>query len=241
MNTDACIKQKITKEELLDHLPNYWKIAIPDIVERTYWDLIVKAINNTIQAGGLVIPGLPTIFKAYETFNHDTFKLLLIGQDPYPTLGDANGYAFWSNARIPAKSYIRMLEELEDEYGPGSVRVMRNGNLAHWRDQGVFMMNSALTLPKIPGQSNINHQSLWKAFTREIIEYLDKHFTFATLAMGRVSYEFADMVNINQGLVIKTGHPSPLNTRVPFLGTGCFRRCNELLVKNEILPIRWTI
>ena len=241
MNDPGCIKRRITKDELLSYLPRYWKIAIPDITERSYWDLIVKAINETINAGGLVIPSLPTIFKAYETFNHDTFKLLLIGQDPYPTLGDANGYAFWSNAKIPAKSYMRMLEELSEEYGVNSVRIMKNGNLAHWRDQGVFMMNSALTIPMIPGRMNINHQSVWKAFTREIIEYLDKNFTFVTLAMGKISYEFADMVVINQGFVVKTGHPSPLNTRIPFIGTGCFRRCNDFLVKNEMLPIRWTI
>ena len=77
MNTDACIKKEITKDELLSYLPKYWKIAIPDITERSYWDLIVKAINKTVQAGGMVIPGLPTIFKAYETFNHDTFKTLM--------------------------------------------------------------------------------------------------------------------------------------------------------------------
>lgn len=241
MSSSAYFKEETTKEKLLSYLPEYWKTAIPTIVEQSYWDDILKSINDAIKEKGLVIPGLNTIFKAFETFDPENFKLLLIGQDPYPTIGDANGYAFWSNARTPAKSYERMLDELGDEFGSETIKKMRSGDLSHWRDQGVFMMNSALTLPKVPGRRDVNHRNVWKPFTKDIIDYLDNHFTFATLAMGKVSYEFADMIIENKGLVVKTGHPSPLNTRIPFIGTGCFRRCNELLMKNEILPVRWTI
>ena len=241
MSTNAYLKQEITKESFLSHLPEYWKIAIPDICERDYWDVIIDSINSTIKENGMVIPGINLIFKAFETFDPDNFKILLIGQDPYPTIGCANGYAFWSNAKVPAKSYERLLEELGDEYGYELIKKMSSGDLSHWRDQGIFMMNSALTLPKVPGRQNMDHRNVWKPFTKEIIDYLDTHFTFVTLAMGKVSYEFADMINENKMLVVKTGHPSPLNTRIPFLGTGCFRKCNELLMRNEMLPIRWTI
>lgn len=234
------VSEKITKEELLEYLPQKWKTLIPSITLRSYWDTIIKGINASIKKSYYAMPALNNIFNSLKFPGTSNFRVLIIGQDPYPTPGMSTGYAFsvMSGKRI-SKSLENMFKEIDREYGSNMYDDLKfDGDLTSWMKQGVMLLNTCLTI----GTHNTSHKGIgWEQFTKEIIGYLDKHFTFVTLALGNPAQAMAENIVNNKKLIVKTGHPSPLNTVHPFYGCGCFSKCNQLLRNEKLLPIKWTI
>lgn len=234
----------ITKDELLDLLDERWFILIDGLRDRNYWDMIVGGINKSIENGFSIIPEKVNIFRALNTLRLDKFRVLLIGQDPYPTIGNANGYSFSANplrGRIPP-SLDNIFNEIDRSYGSTTMR--NNGNLSKWVDQGVLLLNSYLTIGTKTGIKKINdsHRSIgWGEFTSEIIRYLDSKYKFVTLALGKEAQKISSIISENRSLIIEAPHPSPMNTARPFIGCDCFVKCNDLLIRNELSPIKWTI
>lgn len=233
------ITEEITKEELLEQLDDKWRAMIPGIDERKYWDSIVEGINESIENKHFVMPGLNKIFAALNDIDLSSFRVLMIGQDPYPTPGMATGHAFSvkDGKFIPA-SLKNIFAEIDRCYDSTlATDRQTEGDLSLWTEQGVLLLNSVLTI----GVGRYQHLSIgWKNFTNEIVSYLDKNYTFVTIALGSDAQKVADRLERNEHLVVKAGHPSPLNTTHPFLGCDCFVRCNKLLRANKLLPIRWT-
>ena len=128
-----------------------------------------------------------------------------------------------------------VVEEIKDEYG--LVNSPPNGCLVPWEDEGVLLLNSVLTLNA--GQSNSHKNIGWEEFTSSVIKYIDNHNTCVFLAWGRNAQSLCE-ANVSINSVLTAGHPSPLNTTNPFRGCNCFRECNEILMQNKKLPVRWT-
>ena len=206
---------------LLDLLPQQWKIALPCAKER------LAAINLADE----FIPAKNLIFKALE-FPIPKIKVCIVGQDPYPNPSHAMGLAFSvPNTVVKLPPTLRnIFKELETDLGV----INQSGDLSKWQDQGVLLLNRVLTTS--PGISQGHKDLGWDKFTEEIIRYLAaKHIVF--LLWGRSSGALAPFI-AEENLI--TGvHPSPLSAYRGFFGSKPFSEINSRLNRMGISEIDW--
>lgn len=169
-------------------------------------------------------PSSELVFKVFET-PPKSVKVLLLGQDPYPTAGDAMGLAFSVNRndKLP-KSLQNMFKELNNDLGI----VRTSGDLSDWQSQGVFLLNRFLTTPI--GEP-LGHQKLgWDLLTDKVITHL-AGLNVLALLMGKTAEQFAPMFK----RAVITPHPSPLSAYRGFFGSRPFSKLNSMLDE----PIKW--
>lgn len=169
-------------------------------------------------------PSKTQVFRVFET-NPEEVKVVLVGQDPYPTPGDANGLAFAvdRSSNLP-RSLLNLFKELHDDLGISR----NNGDLSDWQQQGVFLINRVLTVPI--GNANGHRDIGWESFTEKIIKYLASQNTIGVL-LGKSAQELAPHF---KEFVIAP-HPSPLSAYRGFFGSKIFSKINKLLDE----PINW--
>lgn len=169
-------------------------------------------------------PNPQDVFKVFET-SPNSIKVLIVGQDPYPTFGDAMGLAFSvkRNEKLP-KSLQNMFKELNSDLG-----IYRtSGDLSDWQSQGVFLLNRYLTAPI---GKPLGHQKLgWELLTDSVISYLSKQ-NVAALLMGKSAADYAPLFKN----VVITPHPSPLSAHRGFFGSKPFSKLNAMIDR----PIKW--
>jgi uracil-DNA glycosylase len=174
--------------------------------------------------------------RALET-SMDDVKVLVIGQDPYPTKNVAIGLAFAVDLEVDPKlprSLQNILKEVKDDLGG---RVRRGGDLSKWADQGVMLLNRHLTTPVgRPG----GHESLgWARFTNRVVEELVKRqgHKLVVLLWGKQAAEVEPLLVGAQ--VFKSAHPSPLSAARGFFGSKPFSKTNEALASVGRKPVKW--
>ncbi len=169
-------------------------------------------------------PSIDKVFKVFET-DPALIKVVLVGQDPYPTLGDANGLAFSVNRNYDLpKSLQNLYKELESDLGI----IRTSGDLSDWQAQGVFLINRVLTVPI--GNSNGHKQIGWESFTEEIIRYLAQQGAVGLL-LGNSAKALAPYFKE----FVAATHPSPLSAYRGFFGSKIFSNVNSKLAT----PINW--
>lgn len=206
---------------LQQYLPQPW-LKIVDL------DLL-KSIEKQLDKDFLPEPR--NVFKAL-TLSPEKVKVLILGQDPYPNADHAMGLAFSVNKTVsvlPA-SLKNIFKELESDMGV----VRTNGDLSDWVDQGVLLLNTALTFN--PTQPRKHLSISWDLFTKSIIEYVGSNGAVGVLwgnhAIAMKDYFLADRV-------ITSVHPSPLSAYKGFFGSKPFSRVNQILTKEGISEIKW--
>lgn len=193
-------------------------------------EAILSAFKSVSQ--GEYIPAVNRILAPLSS-PLDDVKVVIVGQDPYPSADNADGYAFSVRPEVsplPA-SLVNIFKELESDLG---IPAPSNGNLERWSRQGVLLINRTLTT--IPGESHSHQRSGWMEITEVIIREVASRGTVAILWGGnaqQMSYYFED------SLVIKSAHPSPLSAYRGFFGSKPFSRCNEMLEVAGKTAITW--
>lgn len=232
------ITSDISKDTLLKELKREWFERIPGLETKAYWNTIVEGINSSRALGHPAMPSLNRVFEALNRFDERKFRVLIIGQDPYPTVGVPNGLAFASNRDTPIQKSLRTIfKEIDDEYDSDMVdNNEENGSLLPWVQQGVMLLNTVLTI----GVDYYPHKTIgWQSFTNDVIDWLDAHFKFVTIAMGADARCIAqEHITENANLIVITKHPAVRDNT--FSGCGCFIECNRKLIENSLLPIKWT-
>lgn len=138
----------------------------------------------------------------FLTIDPQSIKVVILGQDPYPTKGVANGYAFAVNSYAPIpKSLQNIFQEIKATFG----KVITDRTLKHWTNQGVLLLNTSLTT--LINQPNA-HQSIWKDFTLNLIKWLDSNIKLIWVLWGNEAKKYLPLLH-NQ--VIYDAHPSPLS------------------------------
>ena len=178
---------------------------------------VVESVQN-------FAPAKENIFKAFQVVP-SSIKVVIVGQDPYPTAGDATGLAFSvnRNQNLP-KSLQNLFKELKSDLGVNRI----NGDLTDWQSQGVFLINRVLTVPI--GDANGHRNSGWEEFTEKIIGYLGERGAVGLL-MGKSAEEVGKYFEKK----VVTAHPSPLSAYRGFFGSKPFSGVNALLDT----PIKW--
>ena len=223
-----------TKEELLELIPQSWKMVLQQELTKPYWDDIIKALNKSDK----FFPPFKDIFNALCDVTPDGVKVVMIGQDPYPTQGVAHGYSFSvrKDTDIPA-SLKNIFKELGLEYK--TKFSPSNGDLRRWEKDGVLLLNSILTVEE---HTPLAHKGIgWENFTKAILQYLATKKNVVFLTLGTKSRDVIKDLSIDQKQIVSAGHPSPRNLSNTFIGSDCFIRVNEILLSKNILPVRWLL
>lgn len=224
------------REKLYDMLvPSGWAVPLRTFIKSDDFSDILKALHEQSLDGKKFTPKLSEIFRAFTECPYDKLKIVIIGQDPYPQLGVADGIAFSCSKEDyiqPSLQHVigELKRTLGDEY-------QENKDLIGWSRQGVLLINSALTTSVgTPG----THQLLWRPFIGFLIDHLvwngpRKAYVF----LGKKAQDFSDLVPDNN-LKIKLPHPvsASYNNEV-WDGKGMFLRLNEYCEENFGTKIKW--
>lgn len=206
-------------------------------------DAVAARIDREITAGTAITPTPDQVFAALTLTPLAQTRVVMLGQDPYPTPGDAHGLAFSyvGDRRLPASLKVILAEMAEN---CGCV-MPRTGDLSHWARQGVLLLNTALTTPA--GRSGAHLRIGWDALTDEVIATLARRersivfMLWGARAMARAEQVEAEQGDDTRHLVLTCGHPSPLNRKRDFRGNRHFAAANEWLARNGQPPIDWCL
>ena len=193
-----------------------------------------------------VFPGKNEFYKMFRIFKElqpSNIKVIIIGQDPYPD-GTGTGYSFCNNGKLPSgmsPSLRNILKEIENNDTEKDKLVIDEMDLQRWVDQGVFLVNSFLTVRKgEPGS-----HTFWAPFTKYWITQLNSYNNIVWLMWGRKSQEYIELIKNDTHEIIKSSHPSPLGANKSsedspaFLGSKCFEKVNNALWIRENKLIKW--
>lgn len=181
-------------------------------------------------------PAPEHVFAALELTQPEDVRVVILGQDPYPTPGHAHGLAFSvePHVRPLPRSLVNMFREMEDDQGGART----SGDLRDWARQGVLLLNTALTVPE--GQVDGHRRIGWQHLTAQVLDRVVERPTAFVLWGKRAQEVAARAVTCEEPhLMIRSAHPSPLSARRGFFGSRPFGRVNDWLAARGERPIDW--
>lgn len=214
-----------------------WKQALWSEFEQGYFDQIKQRIFIAKNSGMTVYPPGGLIFNAFDLTPLNKVKVVIIGQDPYHGPGEAMGLSFSvpRGVRIPP-SLRNIFKELHADIG---ISIPDHGDLTQWAEQGVLLLNAMLTVEhKNPG----SHKSIgWQRFTNAVISTISQEREGVVfLLWGKFAQQKATFIDSTKHHVLTAAHPSPL-ARNAFADCKHFSKTNELLIKQNLSPIDWSL
>ena len=215
-----------------------WKNVLKAEFNKPYFLEIVTFLKMEKATGKTVYPPGSLIFNAFNSTPFENVKVVLLGQDPYHGPGQAHGLSFSVPDGIPPPpSLMNIFKEMQADLG---VPFPRSGNLQHWANRGVLLLNASLT---VRAQEPMSHSRMgWSEFTNAAISKLsDQRKNLVFLLWGKFAQEKQALIDETKHLVLKAAHPSPLSAHNGFLGCRHFSKTNEYLVSNKTDPIDWTL
>jgi uracil-DNA glycosylase len=213
-----------------------WKKVLSEQFDKPYFRDLTSFVKSEYLAGG-VYPPPKFIFRAFELTPFDQVKVVILGQDPYHGVGQANGLCFAVNqgVRLPP-SVKNIYKEIETDLGHKSS--YPQGDLEGWANQGVLLLNATLTVKdKDPG----SHQKKgWEDFTDSVIKQLsDQKENLVFILWGAYAQKKGAVIDESKHFVIKSPHPSPFSAYNGFFGSKPFSKCNGYLESKKIKSIDW--
>ena len=216
-----------------------WLAVLKDEFEKDYMKSLKSFLVAEKEKGFQVYPKGADIFNALNTTPFDKVKVVILGQDPYHGANQAHGLSFSVQKGITVPPSLKNIyKELETDI-EGFV-MPQHGNLTHWAEQGVLLLNATLTVRASEAGSHQNKG--WEIFTDEIIKALSekrKHIVF--LLWGKYAQQKASLIDQQKHYVLTAAHPSPFSAHTGFLGSKHFSKTNQLLIQNNLTPIDWKI
>lgn len=195
----------------------------------------LPAIQSVIDTEtGRVLPPAHQVFAALERVAPAQVRVVILGQDPYPTPGHAHGFAFSASAAthpLP-RSLANIFKEMRSDLGAAPAQA----DLRFWADQGVLLLNTALTVRA--GHPGSHAKLGWDHLTRQVLDHLSDT-PRAYLLWGAHAQKAARDVDPGPNLKIETAHPSPLSARRGFFGSRPFSRVNAWLQDHGHQAIKW--
>ena len=215
-----------------------WFQALEKEFQQPYFKELIHVVGAEYKAKpGAVFPAQGQVFRAFELCPLTDVKVVVLGQDPYPTRGHAHGLCFSveDSVRPFPKSLQNVFKEIERDLG---IAFPENGNLERWAKQGVLLLNTVLTVQE--GQPESHSKLGWEKFTDAVIKQLAMNREGVVyLLWGKKAEEKAKVVKASANLVLTAPRPSPLSAYRGFLGCGHFSKANSYLEGLGRKPIAW--
>ncbi len=182
-----------------------------------------------------ILPPEAQRFAALDACAPNDVRVVILGQDPYPTPGHAHGLSFSVEPEVRPlpRSLTNIYKELQEEFGA----VPPNGDLRFWARQGVLLLNTALSVPA--GNAGAHAKLGWSKLTAQVLEALSDQ-PRAFILWGGHAQKFAPHIQGDDHLILTSAHPSPLSARRGFFGSRPFSRVNDWLKARGETPINWT-
>jgi uracil-DNA glycosylase len=221
----------------LDHFPAAWQPLLPPEVVGQVLPALAARLGEAEAAGVQILPPRPQWFRALDMLTPDAVRVVILGQDPYPTPGNANGLAFSvTPGTEPPRSLKNMFQELESDLG---VPRPASGDLSGWAAQGVLLLNTTLTVQA----DNANSHSTWgwEPITDALIRGLSaSEQGLVFILWGNNARKKAALIDRSRHLVLESAHPSPLSARRGFFGSRPYSQANAWLARQGVPAINWT-
>lgn len=216
-----------------------WKKLLAGEFEAPYMTGLRAFLEQEKKAGKVIYPPGPEIFNALNSTPLPRVKAVILGQDPYHGPGQAHGLCFSVRRGVqPPPSLQNIFRELHSDLG---IAIPRHGELTHWAEQGVLLLNSVLTVEA--GQAGSHQNRGWEIFTDAVIRVLNEqreHLVF--LLWGSYAQKKGRIIDTNRHLVLKAAHPSPLSAnRGGWFGNHHFSKANHYLELHGKEPIDWSL
>ena len=223
----------------LSTFPNEWNEFLKEEKNLPYFKELLNSLDSYYKTEEIT-PKIDRVYYALSLLNPKDVKVIILGQDPYPTLNVANGLAFSVSKNTPIPQSLKNIyKELNIEYGYKIPQT--NGDLTDWAKQGVLLLNTSLTT--IVGKPNSMKKIGWQIFTNHLIEKLSSlnDHKRVYLLFGNEAIKKENLLNKENSLIIKCVHPSPLSASRGFFNSNCFKKVNELLKESNLKEIDWQI
>jgi uracil-DNA glycosylase len=213
-----------------------WKKALASEFEKDYFKQLTDFVRSEYMSGKTIYPEPKNIFNAFNLCPLNNVKVVIIGQDPYHEPGQAHGLCFSVQKGIELPpSLVNIYKEIEQDIGHKSIT---NGDLSDWARQGVLLLNSTLTVLAHVAASHSGHG--WETFTDAVIKAVNENRkNVVYMLWGSFAQKKADFVDMQNNLILKSAHPSPLSAYRGFFGNHHFSRANEYLQQYGESPINW--
>ncbi|MFH7347652.1 uracil-DNA glycosylase [Acinetobacter variabilis] len=226
---------KLNKVQLDDS----WKYGLSEFLLSPKMDALKTFLIEEKKADKVIYPPNHLIFNALNTTPLDRVKVVIIGQDPYHGPNQAHGLSFSVQKGVALPPSLRnIFHELHNDLG---VKIPKHGDLTHWAEQGVLLLNAVLTVEA--AQPTSHQKRGWEEFTDHIIDVLNEqreHIVF--ILWGAYAQRKGQRIDQNKHLVLKAAHPSPLSAnRGGFFGCKVFSKTNNYLKQHGIEPIDWQL
>ncbi|GIZ15587.1 uracil-DNA glycosylase [Capnocytophaga catalasegens] len=213
-----------------------WKTYLQDEFEKPYFHNLVQFVKEEYSTHACYPKGR-RIFAAFDHCTFDNIKVVIIGQDPYHGVNQANGLCFSVYDTIPhPPSLVNIFREIEQDLG---IPYPQSGNLERWADQGVLLLNATLTVRA--GEAGSHQNKGWETFTDAVIKSVSQHCEKVVfLLWGGYAKKKSILIDSNKHCILTAGHPSPLSANRGFwFGNKHFSKTNDYLLSVGKKPIQW--
>ena len=214
-----------------------WKRLLDDEINKDYYIKLLEWVKNEYRYKH-IFPKREDVFNALVFTSYENTKTVILGQDPYPNIGQGMGLSFSVNVGVPLpKSLQNIFTELQSDLG---YKIPKHGSLQKWAEQGVLLLNTSLTVEEKKPNSHQNKG--WEIFTDKIISLVNaKTDPVAFILWGNNARSKKKLITNPHHLIIESAHPSPLSASRGFFGSKPFSRVNAFLSSNNRGPIDWQI
>lgn len=212
-----------------------WNEILAEEMQKDYYQEL-QAFVQKRRAEVRVFPDEKNVFNALELTPFESVKVVILGQDPYHGFGQAHGLSFSVQKGIPLPPSLKNIyKELQEDIGG---ELPTEGDLSHWAQQGVLLLNTVLTVEE--GNANSHKGKGWERLTNQLIESLNelKHPVIFIL-WGKPAQDKEKLIINSNHVILKAPHPSPLSAYRGFFGSKPFSRVNDILIQQGQSPIRW--
>lgn len=220
----------------MNRLPHDWKIALNTTLKTPEIQQLNTFIQTIYTSGKNILPPAEHLFTAFQLTPLASTRVVLLGQDPYPTPGHAHGLAFSILPPHPiAPSLRNIFKELLDDLGETQ---LSNTNLTPWAQQGVLLLNTILT---VEAHASLSHTKKgWETFTDSVIQTVSERCPHVAFVLwGNKAQTKLPLIDAKKHLVLTAAHPSPLSARHGFFGSKPFSKINAWLTAHHLSPIHW--
>jgi uracil-DNA glycosylase len=220
-------------------LEESWKQPLIEQFGKPYFLELKRFLKDEKAQGKIIYPKGSQIFNAYNSTPFDAVKVVILGQDPYHGVGQAHGLCFSVQYGVkPPPSLVNIYKEIKNCYP--DFQIPEHGNLQTWANQGVFLLNSILT---VEANKAASHQKRgWEEFTNASIEALSKNKEGVIfLLWGNFAQQKAALIDERKHFILKAAHPSPFSVHNGFFGCGHFLKTNQILQQQNKQEIDWQL
>ena len=212
-----------------------WRQVLQPEFDKPYFELLTNFVRHAY-ATRQCFPPAGQIFRAFDLCPFDKVRVVIIGQDPYHDYNQAHGLCFSVQEGVPAPpSLLNIYKELQRDLAKP---IPNSGDLTHWAEQGVLLLNATLTVEAHKAGS---HQGKgWEELTDAAIQALNnQRSNIVFMLWGSYAQRKGQFIDRKRHLVLTAVHPSPLSAYRGFIGCGHFSKANDYLLQHGLSPINW--